>query len=99
MGLLITVNLITWNVYGSTHAPPSRGFSYIEVWISGVQCNILLAIIEYTIVLCLKRSNLHFHMKSADMEKIIRLIDLMSFIASFIFFSGFNILYWVVYHP
>ena len=55
MGMLITNCLISWNVYGSTKAPPCRGFSYIEIWIIGAQFPILLAICEYGLVLYWKK--------------------------------------------
>ena len=100
MGLLITASLIAWNVYGSTstQAPRSRGFSFIEVWILGVQTNILVAIIEYACILALKRSNYNMSTKSANMDRIIKLIDLVAFVISFIFFSIFNIVYWFYTH-
>ena len=60
MGLLITLYLIATNVYASLDAPPSRGFSYVEVWIAFVQCNILIAIIEYLFILCLMRCDIKF---------------------------------------
>ena len=96
MGLLITASLIAWNVYGSTSnkAPRSRGFSFIEVWILGVQTNIIVAIIEYACILALKRSNFNMSTKSANMDRIIKLIDLLAFVLSLIFFSCFNIFYW-----
>ena len=98
MGLLITTSLIAWNVYGSTKAPPSRGFSYIEVWITGVQTNITGAIFEYLLILALKRSNLNMSTKSSDMDQIIKLIDLGALTISLIFFSVFNIIYWFCSH-
>ena len=51
MGLLVTLFLISSNVYGSLKAPQTRGFSYLEVWMVGVNGINLLAIIEYGIVL------------------------------------------------
>ena len=90
LGLLITLSLIAWNVYGNTEAPPSRGFSYIEVWILGVQTIIIGAIFEYTCILAAKRSNLY---KYAD-QQTTKLIDLVGFIFSFILFTVFNIVYW-----
>jgi hypothetical protein len=36
-------------------APTGRGFSYIEIWLLGVQIPILLAIVEYGILLTIKR--------------------------------------------
>jgi hypothetical protein len=36
-------------------APFGRGFSYIEIWLVGVQIPIILAIVEYAILLTMKR--------------------------------------------
>ena len=55
MGLLVTLHLISSNVYGSLNAPPNRGFSYIEIWILCTQGTILLAIIEYGFILLFMR--------------------------------------------
>ena len=55
MGLLITLFLISSNVYAAVNAPLKRGFSYIEVWIIGTQGIILFAIIEYGFVLGWKK--------------------------------------------
>ena len=55
LGLLITLYLITSNVYGSVQAPKSRGFCFIEIWMVGIQSTILLAIFEYALVLLLTR--------------------------------------------
>ena len=98
MGLLITSSLISWNVYGSTKAPPSRGFSYIEVWITGVQTNIVGAIFEYACILAIRRTKFTLNIKSADMDKIISLMDFGALVLSFIFFTIFNIVYWFCTH-
>ena len=55
MGLLITLDLIATNVYNSVKAPAKRGFSYVEIWMIGVQIPILLGILEYAILLALKK--------------------------------------------
>jgi hypothetical protein len=55
MGMLLTLYLITANVYNSVKAPPGRGFSYIEIWMVGAQLPILLALVEYGCVLGLKK--------------------------------------------
>ena len=39
---LVTLDLIATNVYNSVKAPTKRGFSYIEIWMIGVQIPILL---------------------------------------------------------
>ena len=55
MGLLITLYLILINTYNSVDAPPKRGFSAIETWFVGTQALILLAIVEYGILLAIKK--------------------------------------------
>ena len=46
MGLLVTLYLISANVYNSVSAPPGRGFSYIELWAIGMQFPLLLGTIH-----------------------------------------------------
>ena len=95
MGLLITTYLIASNVYGSVDAPPSRGFSNIELWITGVQCNILMAIFEYLFILCVTR----FNKKVAicyDITTIVSAIDTIFFIFSLTFLISFNCFYWML---
>ena len=53
--MIVTLYLISANVYNSVSAPPSRGFSYIEIWMLGTQSPILIAILEYGFVLYLKK--------------------------------------------
>ena len=105
MGLLVTLYLISSNVYNSVNAPEKRGFSYIESWMIGTQGMILLALIEYGIVLGWKKycSNtskvispkrkIAFHDKISIDDKIKR-IDLVALVISSIFFACFNIYYW-----
>ena len=93
MGLLITLYLITFNVYSSissTIAPPKRGFSYIEVWMVGVIITISVAILEYFVILAFKRRN-----KNANLDYIIEMIDFISLIINLAFFSSFVIFYWM----
>ena len=53
--MIVTLYLISANVYNSVEAPDGRGFSYIEVWMVGTQFPILLALCEYGFVLYLKK--------------------------------------------
>ena len=55
MGLLVTLFLISSNVYNSLDAPQARGFSYTEVWLIGAQGPILIAILEYGGILAWKQ--------------------------------------------
>ena len=43
------------NVYNSVKAPAQRGFSYVEIWMIGVQIPILVGILEYSTLLALKK--------------------------------------------
>ena len=95
MGLLITLFLITFNVYGDTSsdlAPPSRKFSYIEVWMVGVVITISTAILEYFFILAFKRRNKYDNL---DENHTIGRIDFISLIISIIFFGCFIKLYWL----
>ena len=51
----MTLDLIATNVYNYVKAPANRGFSYIEIWMIGVQIPILVAIFEYAIILAMKK--------------------------------------------
>ena len=53
--MIMTLFLISANVYNSVEAPEDSGFSYIEIWMVGTQFPILLALCEYGFILCLKK--------------------------------------------
>jgi len=102
MGLVVTLFLITVNVYNSVDAPPNRGFSYIELWMVGMQLPIIVAIVEYIVILGLTR-----YLKYKDTSRIyatenfkrnlnwILYTDVITFTVSIIYYILFFILYWV----
>ena len=49
------MDLISKNVYNSVNAPTHRGFSYIEIWMIGVQIPILIGIVEHGFLLAMKK--------------------------------------------
>ena len=51
----MTLYLIATNVYNSVKAPAERGFSYIEIWMIGIQIPILMGLIEYGVLLSFKK--------------------------------------------
>ena len=55
MGMIVTLYLISANVYNSVDAPKNRGFSFIETWMIGTQIPILLALCEYGFILHIKK--------------------------------------------
>ena len=112
----MTLDLIATNVYNSVKAPTKRGFSYIEIWMLGIQTPILIGIFEYGTLLAMKR----YHQNRNTSEKnnvinvisststetknddekhfdfigISKMLDLSTFLFSFLFIVVFNIIYW-----
>jgi len=91
MGMLITLFLILINSYNSVDAPPDRGFSSIEVWFVGTQAIILLAVIEYGIVLAV---SMFWAPKSDSATNLFKVMDFCTFLVAIHIFVIFNICYW-----
>ena len=109
MGMIVTLYLISANVYNSVDAPKVRGFSYVEIWMLGSQFPILLALFEYGFVLYLKKiakkvdeqKNMlslddEFVKAKPDLDEQIKKLDFATMIFSFVFFVLFAILYWTL---
>ena len=97
MGMIITLCLISFNVYNAVDAPPSRGFSYIEVWMVGMEIPIIMALLEYSLILGFKRCSQNKAFGKLELFKIDHLaakIDTVSFIISMTYFILFSISYW-----
>ena len=98
MGLLITLYLILINTYNSVDAPPKRGFSSIETWFVGTQAPILLAVVEYGMLLAIKKfcnpKDITRKGESISFRTVIKIIDFFTFISSLMFFAIFNMFYW-----
>ena len=109
--MLLTLDLIVTNVYNSVEAPTQRGFSYIEIWLIGIQIPILVAIFEYGILLAMKkyyqpnkktsevvvfnRKIITTDTEEMNMKKIEITMDKWSFIGTLSFIIIFNIIYWI----
>ena len=89
MGMIVTLYLISANVYNSVEAPAGRGFSYIELWMIGSQFPILLALFEYGFVLFLKKIN---NQITDDRIKMLDFATLIISILSFVTFSTFYLI-------
>ena len=105
MGMIVTLNLISANVYNAVEAPKSRGFSFIEIWMIGAQIPILLALVEYGFVLYLKKISKKFENKTEMLElgkpkqtldDKIKKLDFATMIVSFVYFITFASIYWIV---
>ena len=105
MGMIVTLYLISANVYNAVEAPKSRGFSFIEIWMIGAQIPILLALVEYGFVLYLKKISKKFENKTEMLElgkpkqtldDKIKKLDFATMIISFVYFITFASIYWIV---
>ena len=97
MGMIVTLYLISANVYNSVDAPKNRGFSYIEIWMFGTQFPILVALLEYGFVLLLKKvAKLSDENEKKIFEENIKMLDLATAIFSFCSFLMFVSVYWIV---
>ena len=85
MGMIVMLLLISSNVYTTVEAPASRGFSSIEVWITGSQIPILFALLEYGFILLFTK-----YFKEIDFKAI----DLLSLQFILIYYLVFNLIYW-----
>ena len=96
--MLITLYLIQMNTYNSVKAPPKRGYSSIEVWFVGMQAPILIAILEYGILLALKKSfsQINIMGKHFNLEMIFKKVDIFSFLACTLYIAFFTISYFSV---
>ena len=100
MGMIVTLYLISANVYSSVEAPKERGFSYIEIWMIGTQFPILLALCEYGFILYWKKiarksGNQNDVESKEKLDKQIKSLDFAMLIFSFVYFILFAIIYWI----
>ena len=105
MGMIVTLYLISANVYNSVDAPSNRGFSFIEIWMIGTEIPILLALCEYGFVLHLKKvteksDNQVVTMNQDDsgknLDEKIKMLDYASLIFNLLYFITFVSVYWII---
>ena len=104
MAMIVTLYLISANVYNAVDAPRGRGFSNIEVWMIGAQFPILLAFFEYGFVLHLKKhakrlqnqvQTMTPNDQELELDDRIRQLDSATMIFSFLCFTTFALVYWI----
>ena len=103
--MIVTLYLISANVYNAVEAPPTRGFSNIEVWMLGTQDPILLALFEYGFILHLKKiakkkttneiQDSNHNDSKPDLDDKIKMLDYATMIFSLIGISTFVSIYWI----
>ena len=102
--MILTLYLISANVYNAVDAPQDRGFSNIEVWMIGAQIPILLALWEYGFILYLKKHGnkdqnqvqaMNPDDQAVKLDDRIKQMDSATMIFSFLFFTTFSLVYWI----
>ena len=88
-GLIVTMFLMSSNVYIGVNAPTRRGFSYVEAWIIGSQIPLVLALLEFGLILGIQK-----YSKEIDID--FKKVDFFSLITSLSFYIVFNACYWAV---
>ena len=105
MGMVLTLYLISANVYNSVDAPQSRGFSYIELWMLGTQFLILIALLEYGYILYLykfantsddKIKPMEWKHPNPELDKRIKRLDYVTMSFSLFGFIIFATIYWII---
>ena len=105
MGMIVTLYLISENVYNSVNAPTGRGFSYIEVWKLGTQLPIIIALCEYGLILHLKKNAKKSNGTNQTMDQTeseegldekIKKLDYATMIFSLVYIISFVFLYWII---
>ena len=95
--MIVTLYLISANVYNSVDAPTNRGFSYVEIWMLGTQFPILLALLEYGFVLYMKKvTKVSDENDTNNYEEKIKKLDLITMLVSFGCFIMFSSVYCIV---
>ena len=87
--MVITLCLISINVYNAVDGPPSRGFSYIEVWMIGMELPILVAALEYSLMLGIRRCYPKF------IESCGGKVDAITCVLSVLYIISFSMYYWL----
>ena len=105
MAMILTLYLISSNVYNAVDAPNGRGFSNIEIWMVGAQFPILLALFEYGFVLYLKKNDekpdinqvhqVQIDDSNLDLDAKVKKLDYATMVFSLFFFTAFASLYWI----
>ena len=96
------------NLLKNFRAPPERGFSYVELWMAGMQIPILGAVIEYSTILGLRKYSFKneiettkvYNMQAEEASKMKlrwdKKVDMASFVLSLTYFLIFCIFYWLI---
>ena len=93
MGMVITLCLISINVYNAIEGPPSREYSYIEIWMIGMELPILVAALEYSLMLGIRRCYPKL------IERYGGKVDAITCFVSVLYIISFSTYYWFFMTP
>ena len=103
--------MIRHNLGHSIEGPKSRGFSYIEIWFVGMQIPIIFGIMEYAMLLTMKRylpiksieiihvqpnGNLNQDKNQIDLDDFSKKMDKWTLIGCLIYIIIFTATYWTI---
>ena len=103
--------MIRHNLGHSIEGPKSRGFSYIEIWFVGMQFPIIFGIMEYAMLLTMKRylpiksteiikvqptESMNQDKNQIDLDDFSKKIDKWALIGCLIYIIIFTAAYWTI---
>ena len=91
--LLITLYLVMFNTYISVEAPKSRGFSHLDVWAIGIQIPIIVAILEYGLLLSISKYGFR---KMFGKTVNFHALDTLTLVVSVAYICVFSSAYWLI---
>ena len=99
MGMLTVLFLIITSIHANVDGPSARGFSYIEVWYVGMFMPIVIAIVEYAIILAIikfkeaKDWKITLGYLEIKMHQCLGYVDILFLFCNLVFYIGFVIWY------
>ena len=99
--MIVTLFLISVNVYYTIEAPPHRGMSKIEIWILGNQLPFIISLVEYGIVLvkmrkikiCTKPAGI---MSGDNSDLVLQTYDKRTLLFTSLYLIIFQVTYWAI---
>ena len=92
--MLLTITLIVTTVYVTTEAPPTRGMSFLEVWIIGIQIPTIVAMFQSGLssVIIMETTE---KLAPEELDRKSRQLDKITVIILGIYFIIFQLTFWI----
>ena len=93
--MLLTITLIVTTFYVTTEAPPTRGMSFLEIWIIGIQIPTIVAMFQSGLSSAFIM-NATEKLDVEELDRKLRRLDKITVIILGLYFIGFQLTFWIV---